>query len=54
LQAQFAVSITYIFAGDGETLKHCLTSQEIKPVVLDIGLAFDFIVSDHEQIVDAN
>ena len=53
LQPQFAVGITRILAGDGEALKHCLASQKVKTVVLEVGLAFDFIVSDLGQIVDA-
>jgi hypothetical protein len=53
LQPQFTVSIPHILAGDGETFKYGLAAQEIKIVVLDVGLALGFVVRDHGQIVDA-
>jgi hypothetical protein len=53
LQAQLAIAIKRILAGDGEARKHHLAADKIKAMLLQIGLSFGFVEGDHRQIVDA-
>jgi len=46
-QALLSVVLPLVFSGHGEVVRNCIASNEVKPVLLDVQLAFWFVLCDH-------
>ena len=53
LKAQLAIGFARIFAGQQVTIKETRQRRQINAVLDNVRPALGFVVSDHQQIVDA-